>query len=45
MPQNDTSAIPLCEKRIKQAIQVGYVEMERIVDEVITTEFERLGEV
>lgn len=45
MPQNDISSIPQCEKRIKQAIQVGYVEMERIVDEVITTEFERLGEV
>ena len=45
MPQNDISKIPQCENRIKQAIQVGYVEMERIVEEVIIAEFERLGEV
>lgn len=45
MPQNDVSQIPRCEKRIRQAIQVGYVEMERIVDEVIITEYNRLGKI
>ncbi len=45
MPKNDTTIIPRDESRIKQAIQVGYVEMERIVDEIVTKEFNRLGEV
>lgn len=45
MPQNDTTVAPRDDSRIKQAIQVGYVEMERIVDEIITKEFNRLGKV
>ena len=32
------------EARKRQALRIGYVEMERIVEEVIVTEFTRIGE-
>ncbi len=32
-------------KRYRQALHIGYVEMERIVEDVIVTEFTRIGEV
>ena len=33
------------EMRYRQALRVGYVEMERIVEEIIVSEFTRIGEV
>lgn len=32
-------------KRYRQALHIGYVEMERIVEEIIISEFTRIGEV
>ncbi|WP_156817191.1 hypothetical protein [Rubritalea marina] len=33
------------EARYKQAVRIGFVEMERIVEEVIVPEFEKVGEI
>lgn len=44
MPQNEPLIRPLCEARMRQSIHIGYVEMERIVEEIIVTELNRLGE-
>lgn len=33
------------EERYKQAVRIGFVEMERIVEEVIVPEFEKVGEI
>ncbi len=34
MPQPEPLDLPYCEARKRQAIHIGYVEMERIVEEV-----------
>jgi hypothetical protein len=44
MPQYESRTQPLSEARKRQALHIGYVEMERIVDEVIVAEFTRIGE-
>lgn len=44
MPQNELPTQPLCEARMRQSLHIGYVEMERIVEEVIVSEFTRIGE-
>ncbi len=44
MARNELPTEPLCEARRRQAIQIGYTEMERIVEEVIVSEFTRIGE-
>mgnify|MGYP000194534378 CR=1 FL=1 len=44
MARNELQTEPLCEARRRQAIQIGYLEMERIVEEVIVSEFTRIGE-
>ena len=43
MPQQELRTQPLTEARKRQALHIGYVEMERIVDEVIVAEFTRIG--
>ncbi len=43
MPRNIDQK-PLSEDRKRQALHIGYVEMERIVEEVIVAEFTRIGE-
>ncbi|MFT5905169.1 MAG: hypothetical protein ACI9E1_000762 [Cryomorphaceae bacterium] len=44
MSQHETPTQPLSEARKRQALHIGYVEMERIVEEVIVAEFTRIGE-
>lgn len=44
MARNEIPTQPLCEARLRQAMHIGYIEMERIVEEVIVTEFNRIGE-
>ncbi|MGJ8657104.1 MAG: hypothetical protein ACSHX6_11695 [Akkermansiaceae bacterium] len=44
MPQNELPTQPPSEALIRQAINIGNVEMERIVEEVIVSEFTRIGE-
>ncbi len=43
MPINEQLAQPVLEARKRQALHIGYVEMERIVEEVIVAEFTRIG--
>lgn len=43
MPRNIDQK-PLSEDRKRQSLHIGYVEMERIVEEVIVAEFTRIGE-
>jgi hypothetical protein len=44
MPPNEPLLQPLSEARKRQSLYIGYVEMERIVEEVIVSEFTRIGE-
>jgi hypothetical protein len=44
MSQHEPPTQPLSEARKRQALHIGYVEMERIVEEVIVAEFTRIGE-
>lgn len=43
MSQNEQLTKPLSEGRKRQSLHIGYVEMERIVEEVIIAEFTRIG--
>jgi hypothetical protein len=43
MPQNEQLTQPQSEARRRQSLHIGYVEMERIVEEVIVAEFTRIG--
>jgi hypothetical protein len=43
MPHNEPLTQPVTEARKRQALHIGYVEMERIVEEVIVSEFTRIG--
>jgi hypothetical protein len=44
MTQNEHLSEHFTEARNRQALLIGYVEMERIVEEVIIAEFTRIGE-
>ena len=43
MTQHEPPTKPLSDGRKRQSLHIGYVEMERIVEEVIVAEFNRIG--